>query len=336
MRKIGKLSVILSSLLLATLISISNIEPAEAYINRFSWDPPYEFRGYDSIIYDENIIAYIDGTTASIRIPVEGEYSPYMNVTAVSIVFDTGLNETLDYTANPVKIEYEEVHSFVISFTADVSELSNEWAHDYWIYVKFNYPFTDYWSVSWSYWYPAYRFVVFTADQDEAMQLYWKYYSYRQSYPPTDFIDIEARLLAIEADVEGTSGGLDMGTLDFTAAKEHFQTAVDLYEQAFTAEEVWGTQVQEAELEVFQKEADAALANAEAAQTEADAALVEAEATQTEADASTAEAEASMKQAEAAMKAAEAGYVWMFFGFGWILIGIGVIVYGWRKPKTPQ
>lgn len=336
MRKTGKLSVILFSLFLATLISMSNIRPAEAYINRFSWAPPYEFRGYDSTMYDTNIVAYADGTTVSIRIPVEGGFTPYMNVTAVSIVFDTGFNETLDYTANPVKIEYDEIHTFVISFTADVSELSNEMAHEYYIYVKFNYPFTDYWSVSWSYWYPAYRFVVFTTDQEEAMQLNWKYYSYSDSFPSYYFSDIEARLLAIEADVEASWGSLDMGILDFTAAKEHFQTAIDLYEQAFTAEEVWATQVQEAELEVLQKEADAALVEAEAAQTEADAALVDAEAAQTEADASTAEAEASMKQAEAAMKAAEAGYVWMFFGFGWILIGIGVIVYGWRKPKTPQ
>jgi hypothetical protein len=152
---------------------------------------------------------------------------------------------------------------------------------------------------------------VFTADQGEAMQLLGKYYSYRNSFPPNDFIDIEARLLAIEADVEATSGSLDMGILDFTAAEEHFQTAVDLYEQAFTAEEAWGTQVQEAGLEALQ--------------TEADAVMVEAEAVQTEADALAAEA-------EVAMKAAEAGFVWMFFGFGWILIGIGVIIYGLRKP----
>jgi hypothetical protein len=108
---------------------MSNIKPAEAYINHFSWAPPYEFRGYDEIIYDAYIVTFADGTTVSIRIQVEGTLVPYMNVTAVSIVFDTGFNETLDYTANPVKIEYDEVHTVVISFTANMSEFSNEWAH---------------------------------------------------------------------------------------------------------------------------------------------------------------------------------------------------------------
>jgi hypothetical protein len=130
---------------------MSNIKPAEAYINQSSWAPPYEFRGYDEIIYEAYIVAFADGATVSIRIQVEGTLVPYMNVTAVSIVFDSGFNENLDYTANPVKMEYDEVHTFVISFTANVSEFSNEWAHNYWIYVKFNYPFTDYWSISWSY-----------------------------------------------------------------------------------------------------------------------------------------------------------------------------------------
>lgn len=296
-----KMPAILFGFLIATLISMSTISPAQAAIQQFSWQPPYKYRGYESRFYSTYIVGYEHGATVNLRVPVEGGYSPYMNVTAVSLVFDTGFNVTLNYTASPVKIDYDETHVFYVSFAANVTELSNLWAHTYTIYVKRNYPSIGTWTTSWNSWSPSYRFVVFSTEQVEAMELedeyntieaYWDY-----------FESAEGRLLAHEAEVEGDVGYNYLNRWDFANAKTHFQNGVDLWEDAFAAEENWLTTYQEAMLNATKNEADAAL---------------------TEADAAARSADAAMNQF----------YVWILLGLGMILTGIGVITYAFKKPKA--
>jgi hypothetical protein len=296
-----KMPAILFGFLVVASVSMSTISPAQADIQQFSWLPPYTYRGSEYWFYDSSIVGYEHGATVTLRVPVKGDYSPYMNVTAVSLVFDTGFNVTLNYTANPVKIDYDETHLFDVSFTANVTELSNLWAHTYTIYVKYDFPFTDTWTEEWDRWWPYYRFVVFSTEQSEAMELkdeydtieaYWEY-----------FESVEGRLLAHEAEVEGEIGYDDLYRWDFANAKTHYQNGIDLWEDAFAAEEDWLTTYQEAMLNATKNEADAAL---------------------TEADAAARSADASMNQF----------YVWILVGLGMILTGIGVITYAFKKPKV--
>ena len=294
---------ILFGFLIATLISMSTISPAQASIQQFSWQPLYVYRGYEGRFYNTYIVGYEHGATVTLRVPVENDnYGPYMNVTAVSLVFDTDFNITLDYTATPVKIDFGEKHYFDVSFTANVTETSNLWAHTYTIYVKYDFPFTGTWTVYWNSWSPSYRFVVFSTEQVEAMELEDEYDTIEAYWE--DFESVEGRLLAHEAEVEGNIGYNYLYRWDFANAKTHFQNGIDLWEDAFAAEEDWLTTYQEAMLNATKNEADAAL---------------------TEADAAARSADAAMNQF----------YVWILVGLGMILTGIGVITYAFKKPKAP-
>lgn len=249
----------------------------------------------------------MNGTTAKLKVPVYDDNSwlgPSINITAVSLVFDTGYNITLSSVVN---LTLYESHYFDFSFTADTNILSNLWAHTYTIYVDVQdnsgWKYDDYWVRAWNYYYPSYKFVVYLPDQKAVVDLSMEYYSYRSSYPPYSFQTVSARLLATKADAEATTAQKFVTLGNFTEAKTHYQAAVSLYEQAFDAEKEKGTAIEDAELNATIDTADAAL-------KEADAAMLQAQAT--------------MNQS----------YGYILLGLGFILIGIGAIIYAAKKPKT--
>lgn len=307
MRKTGKIYTVLLTALLATLILVSTCKPAQAYIEQWTWLPGYVYKGYDNYYdYYYPIIAYMNGTTAHIRMPVRNDwYSPYMNVTAVSIVFGWGKNITKDYSKpNQVRINYSDVKYFELSFLADVKDFPNDMAHTYIIYVKYEWEFgTGTWTRYWNDYSPYYKFVVFLQNQKDVKDLSMKYSAYSSNYPPYSFNTIKGRLLATQAGVEASQAQTLVGIGNFTAAKTHYQTAVDLYDDAFAVEEDKGVAMEDAAL-------NATITGADAAVKEADAAMLE--------------AQALMNQA----------YGYILLGLGFVLVGVGAILYGAKKPKT--
>lgn len=305
MRKIRKISLLLLSALFATLVLMPVINPVQAHIEEWVWLEPLAYKGYEGTYYDYNIVAYVNGTTASLKIPVKNDmHYPEINVTAVSIVFHWGVNITKEYTQ---KIEWYDTYIFEISFTADVNQLPSVMAHTFDVYVKYEYGTAAQGerSRSWNYWYPSYKFVVMLQSQKDAMDLSDEYYSYRDSFPPYYFEAIKASLLATQADAQASQGENFAEVGNWIQAEMHFQTAIDLYEQAFAYEEDKGVTIEDANLNATINAADAAV-------KEADAAMLQ--------------AQASMNQA----------YGYLLLGLGFILVGIGAIVYGARKPKTVQ
>jgi len=304
MKRIGKISTVLFTALIVTLILTSAAKPAQAWIEQYIWKPgTYVYKGYDSY-YGSYIIAYLNGTTVYVTLMVENDWGgyPYINITVVSMVFDWGLNKTLDYTTSPVKINYGGVQYFEITFTANLNDASNAWAHTYTTYVTFKYnepsPMTYTWTRSYDY-----LFVVYSQDQKDVMDLSRTYSSYSNNYPPSAFNTIQGRLLATQAGVEASQAQTFSGIGNFTEAKAHYQTAVDLYEDAFNAEEEKGVAMEDAELNATIEEADAAAKTADAAMLEA---------------------QAIMNQS----------YGYILLGLGFLLIGVGAILYGVKKPKA--
>ncbi len=306
----GKISALLLSILFVAVILAPMINRVQAGVNQWTWLPGYVYRGYDPYYdpsYNYPIIAFLNGTTATLKVPVyngESWMGPSANITAVSLVFDTGYNVTLSTVVN---ITLYTTKYFDISFTADTNILSNLWAHTYTIYVDMQdnsgTKYDDYWAYSWSYYYPQYKFVVYTPEQKDIMDLEAKIDEYEDNYEPEDFQTIEGRLLAVQALVESDLGYDYYMRGNFTEAQAHYETAIILYEQAFDAEESKGTAMEDAQLDAIQKEANATVKQADAA----------------------------MLQAEALMNQA---YGYLLLGLGFVLIGIGAIVYGLRKPKT--
>jgi len=307
MKKPEKIPLLVSNAILITLVLLSMANTAKADIEDWVWLQPLTYKGYDSLYYEYRIVAYLNGTTASIKIPVYNIQYAYVNITAVSIVFSWGTNITDDYIANPVKINYHETYFFDVTFMADTSQFPSEIAHTYTLYAKYidSHGRSDEWSRSWSSLYPAYKFVVFSQDQNDVMDIYEEYSAYRDNYPPNSFITTEGRLLATQATAAASEGASTFRRGEFTEAKAHYQTAVDLYNQAFAAEESQGVAMENANLDALTKGANATVKEAEAAVFQA---------------------QASMNQA----------YGYLLFGAGIVLIGVGAITYGVRKPKTIQ
>jgi tetratricopeptide (TPR) repeat protein len=309
MKKTGKVSTVLLTALLATLMLVSTFKPAKASIQSFIWEPgSYVYKGYDNY-YGTYIVAYLDGSTVRVTIPIYDDlypgygYSDNINVTDVYMVFDWGLNQTCD-TDLPAKIDYGETGYFEVSFEADEGDASNAWAHTYTAYATFNYTYygtnyTNIWTQSYDY-----RFVVWSEDQKDALDLSRTIDTYADYYPPGYFSTIEGSLNAIDAIVEASLGDTYWAVGNFTEAKTHYQNAVDLYDDAFAAEGDKGVAMEDAQL-------NATKVGTEAGKKTADAAML---------------------QAQAAMSQA---YGYILLGLGFLLIGVGAILFGLKKPKPP-
>jgi tetratricopeptide (TPR) repeat protein len=318
-----KFIVIVFSILLCALISMSAISLVQAYnwpasLPELTWLPPYIEKGYDSH-YDTNVVIYKDGSTAKLTVPVyNNAYLNGLNVSKVIISFDWGKNKTLDLSANIKQVGWHTTEIFTVSFTADATEaVSSDWAHTYRIYVEHVNATTGPTKIVGTYWAnwddfagTHYKFVVFSTDQADALDLSEKYVSYYSAYPSSYFTNVNASQLMGQAVIEASLGATYYTRGDYASAKTQLGKALDLYGQALTAEMEWRTKTEEAALNV----------------------------TLTGAAANMTRANADMKRAEADMKRADAtvnqSYAWMFFGIGFIFMGIATIVYASKKPKA--
>ena len=304
-----KFTTILFSVSLCALISMFATSPAQAYIERFTWLPPYMQKGFDSH-YGASVVIYRDGSSVNLIVPVDNEAYPNgLNVSRVIVSFDWGQNKTLNLS--PIEqVGWLETETFTVSFTASATEaVSSDWAHEYTIYVEHVNATTGptkivgTWSRPWNWWSPAYMFVVFPTDQADATDLSNEYDSYASVFPTWSFSNINASQLAGQASIEASLGDTYYTRGDHASAETQYQTALDLYSQALVAEREWQTKVEEADLAIALTEADANLATANAMLRQADAAVTQA-------------------------------LSWILFGLGFVFMGVATIVYAYRKPKT--
>ena len=299
-----KNTAILFGISLCVLISMLAVSPAQAYIERFTWLPPYLKKG-------DGVVIYKDGSDVNLIVPVENDWYPNgLNVSKVIVSFDWGQNKTLDLSANIEQVGWHETEIFTVSFTASATEaISSDWAHGYTIYVEHvnattgpKKIVTPTWEVDWDdFPEPDYLFVVFSTDQADAYDLSQEYNSYT-SYP-WGFSNINASQLAGQASIEASLGDRYYSRGDYVSAETQYQTALDLYNQAIAAEATWQTKIEEANLQIALTEAEANMATANAMLRQADAAVNQ-------------------------------SYSWILFGIGFVFMGIATIVYASKKPKA--
>jgi tetratricopeptide (TPR) repeat protein len=283
--------------------------PAQAYIERFTWLPPYMQKGFDSH-YGNYVVIYRDGSSVNLIVPVDNEAYPNgLNVSRVIVSFDWGQNKTLALSSIE-QVGWLETETFTVSFTASATEaVSSDWAHEYTIYVEHVNATTGptkivgTWSRPWNWWSPSYMFVVFPTDQANATDLSSEYDSYASVFPTWSFNNINASQLAGQASIKASLGDTYYARGDYSSAEDEYQAALDLYSQALVAEREWQTKVEEAELSIALTEADANLATANAMLRQADATVTQA-------------------------------LAWILFGLGFVFMGVATIVYAYRKPKT--
>jgi tetratricopeptide (TPR) repeat protein len=196
-------------------------------------------KGYDPY-YDKDVFAYKTGSTAILVVTTTADYRP-INVSNVIVSFDWGRNYSVSFDP-PIKVPRYESRVFTVTLSVpDTSEASNLFLHSYTIFVEhvnntiepkrvlkdetFRNVYTP-------------DFAVYSTDQAEAQELsqilsempepsYYYYYYYYYSN--------EARLLCLRADNETAAGNLSYVKGNFLDAKMHYQNALDLIAQAYSA-----------------------------------------------------------------------------------------------------
>jgi len=311
-----KATAMLLGLALISAISMSMINSAKADINLGNWRPIY-------VSKDSSTVIYRDGTTASCIVGLTNDVAPgyVMNVSKIIFEFyQIGKNKTLDLSAAPQQLQYNQQGVFTLSFTADGSEFFSGQAFDYHLIVEWvnatsgPTKVVDNWhrtrvSVGMP------TFQVYPAAQADAAMSLSKYYAYYNTYGTGYWDSTLGRQKANQAIIEKNLGDQYLSGGNYASALTQYNAANTLWDEALTAEFNWRDAREDAEL-------NATLTNAAATMTEANAAMVIAEATKAQADAAITNA-----------------YGWYFIGIGfaigWTLMGVGVIIWAWKRPKPP-
>jgi len=340
-----KATAIVLGLVLTMAISMAMTRPAKAYIDNWTWLPPYVKKDYVSAPYYDYVVIYKNGTTASLLVSVGNDWYPTqtLNVSKVIINFYTmGKNKTLDYSASPHPIAYGSSEYFTVSFTADLAEAgASSLMHRYRIYVEHVNATTGPTEIvdTWTRYYydvsPGYKFVVWSSAQADAVDSLAKYNSYYNYYSGYYWQSFAARQKSTQAVIEKGLGDTYYQREDYASALTQYNLANTLWVEAIAAEKDWRTTWENADLNITLTQAAAYMKEANAAEKEADAAVIEANAAMIEANAAMITANATKVQADAALINAQGWYfIGIGFAIGWTLMGIGVIIYALRKPKT--
>jgi len=328
----------LSSLVLAALISMAMITPALAGISSIHWLGPV-LQTYDSF-YDDWVVAYETGTDWSLSVVVYGSVAESVNVSKIRVWFDWGTNYNYTYPYPLPQVPLGEYRAFTVSNTTPTTTTaSNMFPHLYTAYVEYakntsTRELSGTFSYSWASF--GYKFAVYSADQKDATDSENRYDVLVSAYSGYSWTSAQAASLIAQASLQNSGGNDYYNIGDFTKAKTSYTAAVTKFEEAIAAEDAYLASDQEARLNNTKATGTATLTNAnaymklaEAAETEADAALVEANAAMITAN-------ATLTQADAALTNA---YGWFYIGIGfalgWTLMGIGVVIYALRKPKPP-
>jgi len=237
-----KMPVILFGFLIVALISMSTISLVQADIETPWWVDP-EFRGYDSLLFHDYIVAYRTGGTAQLCVPFSNNYGMDINVTSVRVWFDWGetYNSTECNATNPFEIKEDGAHTFTITFTVPSTTIaSNMVLHRYRITVEFD-GGSDWWNGD--------DFAVFSTDQADAFQLYNELDAIFDYSPYLD--TAKAKVLWSNAIAENSLGVRYYQTGNFNDANATFHTARDLVDQAFEAEDERGSKLEDAMMNYY-------------------------------------------------------------------------------------
>lgn len=233
-----RISIATSTLLMATLVStlMVSLVQAQGSITSRDWIG-CSYRGSD-MYYDASVYAYEEGSTAILKVTVYNHYGTSISVSAVKVGFDWSINYSL--TLEPVvEMQSGETRIFTVTFIVPSTTVaSNLFLHGYTIYVEHTLGTME------ELYYTPPDFAVYSSVQAEAQELY----QIVSATPSYYFSSVQARLLMNKATNETNTGGILYSRGDFDGAKEHYQTALNLINQAFSAEEDRGVRLEDAQI----------------------------------------------------------------------------------------
>lgn len=253
--------VLISILLIAALMSLALQVQAQVTVDGITITPKwmgftylgdqdsYYGEGIDIVAYEENSIVIL---SISIYNAFTGAPSKQINVSAVEISFDW---ETGTYSApstivsviDPVEIPWQKTRTITFNFTLPSTSIAtNLYLHSYTITVEHrNYPSeAKYDDVTLF----DTNFAVYSTAQADAVELNKITGSMTNPY----YQSTRARLLWLKSSNETDTAARYYSKGDFSNAKAHYQTALDLRNQAYTAEESYGVALEELQLKYYE------------------------------------------------------------------------------------
>ena len=222
-------------LAILTFALIAQQAKAAPYVSEYKW-LGYCFRGYDYDYYNDDIVAYEEGSTATLMVQMYSDLAdkaPFR----VKLLMDW---MSSNVTSDEVEIEGGTYHRFEITFEVpDVDEASNLYLHDYKIYYQYTVGTTV---STYKYTLPSgyYMFAVYSSDQVDMIDLKSELDTYPDLTTITTFPPIvwtaEGRELGFRAKVEENLGDRTYLQGDFASAKTHYVSALNLTKTAVSTD----------------------------------------------------------------------------------------------------
>lgn len=316
---------------LAVTLCTSVISPTQAYISNSNWLGQRHY--YDPFWNSYYLTVFAEGTDATLTVTVYNDYwwANSLNISAVKIFMDWNQNYTSTECSetNPVVMSYGTSRTFLISFEVPSTAVaSNLFQHGWTIYVDEVNATSGPTEVTSHYTWYGYGFVVYSTVQKEAMNLYDEINMLSNYYYYYSFSSIEAQSLWYNGSIHYEMGEDSYESCNFDSAKTHYETALNLMNQAIDNETAYDSDWQEYE-DNYSRQMDALYMMQEQAylkQIETNA-----NATMKTADAAMKEAEATYALAQAAMTQA---YAWIVFGIGFVIFAFAAVMWASKRP-TP-
>lgn len=260
--KMRKMLVFVAVLVMSTLISTTTmsvvLSQQPVIIELRDW-LGCAYEGSNEIYYNMNydIYAYETGSTAILIVSVENNYGTQINVSAVKVQFDwvESYNSTQCSMDSPAPMENNSTRTFMISFEVPETTIDQKpYLHGYKIILEHVNSTTgpkkivD--KVTKSYMQePA--FAVYSANQADAQRLRLTL-SEMDSAP--SFNSTSARLWVYKAQNETRIGDDHYRQGDFAGAKTHYENALTMYNNAYSAEETRGVKLEDLQTEKLEAE----------------------------------------------------------------------------------
>lgn len=236
------------TLLLSTsilMLAIDRVQAADSLTISRNWIG-CAFKGRDPY-YGDYVFAYKTGSIAILVVTTQAD-DQQINVSSVRVSFDWNRNYTVTFDP-PVEVPKYESRVFTVTFSVpDISEASNLFLHAYTIFVEHvNSTVEPKKILRENTFKMAYApgFAVYSTVQAEAQELNQTLYGMPQ---PTYhyYSSNKAKLLWLRADNETAAGDLAYVRGNFADAKTHYQTALGLREQAYSAAESYASRYDDA------------------------------------------------------------------------------------------
>ena len=249
-----KILVFASIMLALGLASTMTVNIANAEIESTSWLGSFYTWGTDSY-YGKAVYGYEENSEAMLLVEVKNHLTKLMNVSAIIVGFDWGVNYTTTL-ASPVALEADETRFFTATMTVPNTTIaSNLFLHGYTVYVKHVNAtgglvgtMTKAYTSD-----PDRLFAVYSEDQADAREIS-KIIS-GISAPTDGFNSTAAKLSWTKANNETTIAGTLYRQGDFAGAKAHYNSALDYIDQAFDTEEALTGGIQDAQLTLIEAQA---------------------------------------------------------------------------------